>query len=131
MMHLSASQFGSSSCVPAALPKRPDAGVLNRSIPLFFISRNRHGFWLVREANGRTGGMFLLRRSALRFAQDASAPRGCATMLLAKAFELDAVNRGNPLVGWLDTALNVASRFIPDVPPPIPFSERYRKRTWL
>jgi len=75
--------------------------------------------------------MFLLRRSALRFAQDASAPRGCATMLLAKPFELETVNRGNPLVGWLDTALNVVSRFIPDVPPAIPFSERYRRRTWL
>ena len=73
MMHLSAFQFGSPSRVPAALPKRPDSGVLNRSIPLFFISRNRHGFWLVREANGRAGGMFLLRRSALRFAQEGAA----------------------------------------------------------
>jgi|HubBroStandDraft_6_1064221.scaffolds.fasta_scaffold105507_2 hypothetical protein len=131
MMHLSAFQFGSPSRVPAALPKRPDAGVLNRSIPLFFISRNRHGFWLVREANGRTGGMFLLRRSALRFAQDTSAPRGCATMLLAKAFELDTGNSGNPLVGWLDAALSAVRRFIPDVPPPIPFSDKYRRRNWL
>jgi hypothetical protein len=131
MMHLSPSRFGTRSCVPAALPSRPDGHVLNRSIPLFFIGRNRHGFWLAREANGRTGGMFWLRRSALRFAHNASAPRGCATMLLAKTFELDTANYGNPLVGWLDTALSAVSRFIPDAPPPIPLTDKYRRRNWL
>jgi hypothetical protein len=52
-------------------------------------------------------------------------------MLLAKAFELDTANRGNPLVEWLDAALGVVTRFIPDAPPPIPFTEKYRRRTWL
>jgi hypothetical protein len=114
-----------------ALPNRPDAGVLNRAIPLFFIAQNKHGFWLAREANGDTGGMFLLRRSALHFAQEACAPRGCATMFLAQAFALDTRNSGNPLVGWLDAALGVVSRFIPDAPPRIPIMDKYRKRDWL
>jgi hypothetical protein len=113
------------------LPSRPDARIFNRVIPLFFIGRNKNGFWIAREARGRAGGMFLLRRSALRFAQLASAPHGCATMFLAKTFELDTRNAGNPVVGWLDAALGLVSRFIPDDPPPIPIAEKYRKRDWL
>jgi hypothetical protein len=115
----------------SGLPSRPDAHVLNCVIPLFFIGRNKNGFWIAREARGRTGGMFLLRRSAHRFAQRASAPRGCATMFLAKTFELDTRNAGNPVLGWLDAALGLVSRFIPDEPPPIPIAEKYRKRDWL
>jgi hypothetical protein len=64
-------------------------GVLNRVIPLFFVGRNRQGFWVAREARGWTGGMFLLRRSTYRFAQEASTPDGCATRFRAKSFELD------------------------------------------
>jgi hypothetical protein len=71
--------------------------------------------------------MFLLRRSALRFAQDASAPHGCATMFLAGTFELDTWNCGNPLAGWLNAALGLFSRFIPDYPPPIPIAESIGK----
>jgi hypothetical protein len=81
MKHLSPTHYGATPRVPAILPNRPDARVLNRAIPLFFIGRNKHGFWLAREAKGRIGGMFLLRRSALRFAQEASARHGCATNL--------------------------------------------------
>ena len=92
MKHLSPTHFGATPRVPAILPNRPDARVLNRAIPLFFIGRNKNGFWLAREAQGRIGGMFLLRRSALRFAQEASAPHGCATMFIARTFELDTWN---------------------------------------
>jgi hypothetical protein len=131
MMHVSSTHLDTTSRSAVALQNRPDDRIFNRSIPLFFIGRNKHGFWLAREANGRVGGMFLLRRSALRFAQDTSAPRGCATMFLAKAFELDIGNSGNPVVGWLDAALGIVSRFVPDEPPPIPFTDKYRRRDWL
>jgi hypothetical protein len=131
MKHLSPTHFGATPRLPAILPNRPDARVLNRAIPLFFIGRNKNGFWLAREAKGRIGGMFLLRRSALRFAQDASTPHGCATMFLAGTFELDTCNCGNPLAGWLNAALGLSSRFIPDYPPPIPIAEKYRKRDWI
>jgi hypothetical protein len=123
--------FPSMPPASSGLPSRPDAHVLNCVIPLFFIGRNKNGFWIAREARGRTGGMFLLRGSAHRFAQRASAPRGCATMFLAKTFELDTRNAGNPALGWLDAALGLVSHFIPDDPPPIPIAEKYRKRDWL
>jgi len=96
----------------AKFPRRPEAGALSESIPLFFIGRNENGFWLAREAEGRTGGIFLFKRSALRFAKKNSAPVGCATMLLADRFELDVENRGNPLVAWLYTALRSAVRLL-------------------
>jgi hypothetical protein len=129
-MNLPPTHFAATPGAPTILPKRPDARVLNRVIPLFFIGRNKNGFWLAREARGRIGGMFFLRRSALRFVQNASAPHGCATMFLAKTFELDR-NCGNPFVGWLNAALGHLRRFIPDYPPPIPIAEKYRKRNWL
>lgn len=80
------------------LPDRPDPCFLNKSIPLFFIARNKRGFWVAREAEGRIGGIFLLQRSALRFAKRNSRPQGCATMFLSDCFELDIDNRGNRLI---------------------------------
>ena len=106
----------------AEFPRRPDAGVLSETIPLFFIGRNGRGLWVAREAAGRTGGIFLFKRSAVRFAQRNSAPTGCATMVLAARFELDMENRGNPLVAWLDAALRRAAGLIPAYPPPIPIT---------
>src|SRR3974390_3319322 len=113
MKHLSPTHFDATPRVPATLPNRPDTRIFNRVMPLFFIGRNKNGFWLAREAQGRGGGMFFLRRSALRFAQEASAPHGCATMFLAKTFELDTWNGGNPLAGWLNATLGLLSRYIP------------------
>jgi len=96
----------------ARFPRRPDPGALSESIPLFIISRNKSGFWIAREAEGRTSGIFLFKQSALRFAKKNSAPIGCATMFLAGRYELDVENRGNPVVAWLDAALRVASRLM-------------------
>ena len=131
MMQLQPAHFAAAPLAPGSLPRRPDARVLNGVIPLFFIGRNKHGFWPAREERGRIGGMFFLRRSAYRFAREASAPRGSATMFLAKPFALGTPNAGNPVVGWLDAALGLVSRFVPDYPPPIPIAEEYRKRDWL
>jgi hypothetical protein len=114
----------------ANFPRRPDAGVLSKSIPLFFIGRNRNGLWVAREAECRTGGIFLLKQSALHFAQRKSAPVGCATMFLAEPIELDTENLGNPLVRWLDAALSRLNQFIPAHPPAIPIREKHRKGDW-
>ena len=108
----------------AEFPRRPDPTVLSETIPFFFIGRNKRGLWIVREAEGRTGGIFLLKRSALRFAARASAPIGCATMVLAERFELDVENRGDPLAAWLDKALRYVAELIPAYPPPIPIERR-------
>ena len=105
--------------IGANFPKRPDSGVLSESIPLFFIGRNTWGFWVAREAEGGTGGVFLFKRSALRFASGNSAPAGCATMFLTERLDLDLDNQGNPLTAWLVRAASVFGNLIPKYPPHI------------
>jgi hypothetical protein len=73
---------------PGALPPRPDRSALSESIPLFYIGRNRNGFWVVRSADGRIGGLFVFRRSAIRFAREESEPAACALMFVTEPLEL-------------------------------------------
>jgi len=94
-------------------PRRPDTTVLNETIPLFYVGQNRHGLWVVREAEGRSGGVFLCRRSALRFARQRSEPSGCAIMFLDEPFELDIENQGSRFVAPLAAAMEVAARRAP------------------
>jgi hypothetical protein len=101
----------------AQLPPRPDETVLSDSIPLFFIGRNRSGFWVARESRGRSGGLFLFRWSAARFARKKSSPRGCATMLVEPTIELDLPNQGNQLVEPIGTTIGVVGRRAPLVTP--------------
>jgi hypothetical protein len=89
----------------SAAPKRPtapfqplDPGILDASIPAFFIGRDGDGFWVARDVKGRVGGIFLLESSALAFARRNSWPSGCATISSSERFELDVENQGNPLV---------------------------------
>jgi hypothetical protein len=83
------------------------------SIPVVFIGRNNDGFWVARNETGSVGGLFLFRRSALRFARTIS-PEGCALVLPTERFELDTTNRGNPVLGR-NTAAPV--RNVGSVPP--------------
>ena len=92
------------------LLRRPAADVLSPAIPLIFIGRNRDGFWVARDADGHFGGIFLSKRSALRFADRHTRPAGCATMILSERFELDIENRGNPLVARLGAAKRILTR---------------------
>jgi len=101
-------------------PCRPDPALLSQSIPLYFVARNKAGLWVAREAEGRSGGVFLFKHSALRFATKRGAAAGCATMFLRERFELDVENHGNPLVAWLNAALRMVAKLIPDYPPPMP-----------
>ncbi len=100
-------------------PRRPHPGALSEAIPLFFVARSRNGLWIAREAEGRSGGIFLFKRSALRFAQNNGGPHGCATMLLGGCLELDVKNRGNRLVAWLATVVRSLIALIPDHLPPL------------
>jgi len=109
LKHVAATQLSATRCSLAELPKRPDCHVLSTAIPLFYIGQNRHGFWAVREAEGQTGGLFLRRQSALRFARDCE-PGGCATMFLDEPFELDVENQGNRLVAPLTAAIEFTAR---------------------
>ncbi len=94
-------------------PRRPDLSVLSETIPLFYIARNKHGFWVAREAEGRCGGVFLLRRSAVRFARQQSGSAGCAMMFLNEQLELDIDNEGDRLVEPIAAVIDVATRRTP------------------
>jgi hypothetical protein len=94
-------------------PKRPDLNALSETIPLFYIARNKYGFWVARHAEGQCGGVFLSRRSAVRFVRQQSAPVGCAMMFLNETLELDVENEGNRLVEPLSKAIDMARRRLP------------------
>ena len=98
---------------PVRFPQRPDLSVLNETIPLYYIARNGRGFWVARDAEGGCGGIFLLRRSAVRFARSKTAPDGCALMFLNAALELDIENQGSRLVEPLTDAIDMAWRRVP------------------
>jgi hypothetical protein len=93
---------------PPACFEPLDPGVVSASIPAFFVGRDRDGFWLVRDAKGESGGIFLLKSSALAFARRASRPLGCATIFPSEPFELDVENQGNPLAGYLKPLMQLA-----------------------
>ena len=114
----------------ARFPRRPEQNVLCKSISLFFIGRNRNGLWVAREAEGRTGGIFLFKYAALRFAARNSEPNGCATMFPREGLELDVANRGNPVVARIDAALGAVNRFIPACPPPAPIGQKRGRGEW-
>jgi hypothetical protein len=98
-----------------SLPRRPDASVLNETIPLYFVGKNKSGFWVARDTQGRRGGIFLFKRSALNFARKRSDSAGCATMLLAEPLELDIQNQGSRFVVLLAAAMDFAVRRAPPI----------------
>jgi len=95
---------------PAATLTPLDPEILSAAIPAFFIGRNRAGFWVAREANGRIGGLFLFRSSAVDFANRQSAPARCALVFPTEPIELDVENRGNPLMVLAERAMRLLSR---------------------
>ena len=94
------------------LPRRPDASALSEAIPLFYIGRNKSGLWVVREAAGCSGGLFLFKQSAARFARRQSEPAGCAMMFLAEPFDLDVENQGGRVAGLLAAAGKIVARLV-------------------
>jgi hypothetical protein len=103
--------FPADARTAAGAPFRPlDPGIVNETIPAFFIGRNKEGFWVARDVNGRMGGIFLLENSALSFARRNCRPAGCATIYLSERFELDLENAGNPLAQQLGSLNRLASR---------------------
>jgi hypothetical protein len=87
-----------------------DPGIVNETIPAFFIGRNMEGFWVARDVKGQIGGIFLLENSAVSFARRNSRPAGCATIFPSERFELDLENKGNPLVVHLGSLMRLAMR---------------------
>jgi hypothetical protein len=94
-------------------PSRSELAFLNETIPLFYIGQNRDGFWVVRDADGGSGGVFFFKASAVRFARTKSAPAGCALMFLNAPFEFDRNNEDSQVVAILTAAIGVARRRVP------------------
>lgn len=92
----------------ALRPLDPD--VVSAAIPAFFIGRNSAGLWVAREANGRVGGLFLFKSSAVDFANRQSGPARCALVFPTETFELDVENRGNPLIVLAEEARRLLAR---------------------
>jgi len=80
-----------------------------------FVARNKNGFWIARDVEGRNGGIFLLKRSALCFARKNSEPAGCATMLLNEPHELDVKNQGGRFVIVVSVAMDAVVHFATSV----------------
>jgi hypothetical protein len=78
-----------------------DTSIVSEAIPVFFIDRNKEGFWVDRDVKGKIGGLFLFESSALSFTRRKSRLTGCATIYQSETFELDLKNRGNPLIAHL------------------------------
>ncbi len=53
--------------------QRPGPEILNEAISVVFIGRNRDGLWVARDAEGKFGGLFWRKESALRFAKRTAA----------------------------------------------------------
>jgi hypothetical protein len=68
---------------------------------------------VVREAAGGSGGLFLFRQSAARFARRQSEPAGCAMMFLAEPFELDVENQGSRFAGLFAATYEIVARRSP------------------
>lgn len=77
---------------------RPGPEDLSYSIPVFFIGRNKHGHWVARGADGKSGGLFWRKQAAVRFARRCAWPARCATIFPSENIELDLENQGNPLL---------------------------------
>jgi hypothetical protein len=101
------SQAPKRSALPT--PFQPlDPGILDASIPAFFIGQDSDGFWLARDLKGGNGGIFLFKSSALAFVRRACRQAGCATIFPSERFELDVENQGNPLIDYLVLLLRLA-----------------------
>jgi hypothetical protein len=77
---------------------RPGPEDLSEAIPVFFIGRNKHGHWVARGPDGKFGGLFWRKQTAIRFATRSAWPARCATIFPTETIELDLENQGNPLL---------------------------------
>lgn len=110
MKHVSPKSVGAVLGRIGPWPSRPDARVLNETIPLFFIGRDTSGRWLVSDADARTGGSFLFKQSAIDFVEDKSAHRGCAVMFIDGPLKLAALTKRGSFTRWAEEALRMVAR---------------------
>lgn len=61
--------------------------------PHFLIGRDRRGNWVVAEAGGMCGGLFVSRDAALRFVRLENVNRSQAVVMISETIELDMSRR--------------------------------------
>jgi hypothetical protein len=69
--------------VAATVPHAPTAA------PLYYIGRNGSGHWVVRDASGRSGGIFVDRAQAIKFAMFENGRHPEAVVMVPGTLELD------------------------------------------
>ena len=57
--------------------------------PLFMIGKNRQGHWVVQDEQGLSGGLFIDRAQALKFAMFENGHRPQAVVMIPGVFELN------------------------------------------
>jgi hypothetical protein len=67
-------------------PPSPDLG---SRTPLFLIGRDREGHWVVRDLQGRRGGLFVDRTEALKYALFENGKRPQAVVMVPGILDLD------------------------------------------
>jgi hypothetical protein len=74
--------------------QRPGPEVLNETIAVIFIGRDRDGFWVVRDAEAKFGGLFWRKQAAFDFARTNASPGSYAAVFPQARFELDLEKSG-------------------------------------
>ena len=94
----------------ASLFSRPGPDELSEAIPAFFIGRNQDGFWVARDAGGKSGGLFWSKKAAIRFARRSTWPAVCATIFPSERIELDLDNKGSALLASIAAIKRLLTR---------------------
>ena len=66
-------------------------------IPLFLIGRDSRGNWVVQDQQGISGGLFINRAEALRFAMFENGNRPQAVIMVPGVLELNMSGKAGPL----------------------------------
>jgi hypothetical protein len=73
-------------------------GKLTPCLTVFMIGQDSRGNWVVTEARGLRGGVFVGRAEALRYVRSESGGRPSAVVAVNEVFELDTSGMGQPRV---------------------------------
>jgi hypothetical protein len=76
-------------------PFTPNGGTQQRptaaATPLYYIGRNSKGHWVVRDKSGQSGGIFVDRVQAIKFAMFENGRHPEAVIMVPGVLELDLV----------------------------------------
>jgi hypothetical protein len=74
----------------------PLSGTSSFRFPQFLIGKDSRGRWVVRDKRGLSGGLFINRAEAIKFAMFESGRRARAVIMVPGGLELDMAPHGEP-----------------------------------